>query len=871
MSERARGPSRGPRLAGTVGRFLITAGLLAGLGSLAWAGTIAMSWDPVSDPDVAGYRVYHGLSANNLDQMTDVGLTTSTVLSDLAECTIWHVGVKAYDEGGLESPAFSNLIRGYPKPRIDTLSPESIEPGETLTFTVRGVNFDPGDPGDPLHPQARAYVDYPGVEVEAVEVESCQRMLVTVTAAEWADEGWVALYVENPDLSWDDPGNHPWVFGQKSAAFRVKREDGTGPSVDSTAPGAGATEVPANVLPQVLFSEPVDPSTVTPATVRLVDAAGAPVAAETGSPVVDGATVTIRPARPLEADATYQIAVTGGSGGVADLDGNPMASDYLQSPGFTIMSEARSDESNGPAVRASSPAPGAVDVPSDLAEVRITFDRDMRGLLGAIDRDELRRRFRVLQDGDAVAQANGSPEFRRSGQEVVILLAEPLLESHPYTTLVHLADDGLHQQLEQAGHSDLAMGGVWMTSPAWRVEGPFEKVTWVPGGDTSTSEATLHMEARLSADNTGVAENAEFRVYFSEPVTKSSRRPEAFRVTVQENRRYRPVELEEPIQALDGGRVVVLVPRQPLPSGVRGQVRVFTGRDGVELQGSGGPFHLPAGAPMSAPFATGVSAEPSAWTFGEAGSDEAAPGQMALAWGEPTDELTAGFEVEVLDAAGGEPLQVLDAGPATQLQIPGLEDGREYLFRLRPYDLWGHEAQEAGRDVRSMASPRVDEIDGEPQPGEETLVSLRGANFMDGARVVPRRDEVRFGRATVVRDDLIVVPVIVGASVEESPALTPDDVLVVNPSPKAVEYFQAHPQAADVNGSGTVDEQDVEHLRQRLGVTPGDPRYEPAVDPNGDGVVDGIDVDIIEQHIDEQHIDEQRLDDERTDGRSHRR
>jgi hypothetical protein len=317
-----------------------------------------------------------------------------------------------------------------------------------------------------------------------------------------------------------------------------------------------------------------------------------------------------------------------------------------------------------------------------------------------------------------------------------------------------------------------------------------------------------------------------------------------------------PVELREPISAIDGGKTVVLVPRQPLPDGTRGRVEVSTGEDGVHLSGSSGVYSMPEGTPMTAPFATGVSAAPAAWTFGEAGGDASAPGQMPLAWGEPTDELTAGFEVEVLDE-GGETLQVLDAGPATQLRIPGLEDGRTYRFRLRPYDLWGHESREPGREVVSMASPRVVEIDEQPEPGDETLVSLRGANFMDGARVVPKRDGVRFGAATVVRHDLIVVPVLV----DQAAPLELDDLLVVNPSAKAVEYFQAHPEAADVDGSGTVDARDAEYLRELFGVTPADPRYTPAVDPNGDGVVDGIDVDIIDQ----------RVDTSRPDGRSHRR
>jgi len=47
------------------------------------AGTISVAWDPVSDPDLAGYRLYWGNSARNYTQQQDVGLVTSATLSGL--------------------------------------------------------------------------------------------------------------------------------------------------------------------------------------------------------------------------------------------------------------------------------------------------------------------------------------------------------------------------------------------------------------------------------------------------------------------------------------------------------------------------------------------------------------------------------------------------------------------------------------------------------------------------------------------------------------------------------------------------------------------------------------------------------------------
>lgn len=806
----------------------------------AHAGEIELAWDDVPATDLAGYRVYYGTSADRLDQTEWAGDQTRYSLS-VGDCQVWHVGVKAVDEGDLESPGFQRLVRGYPRPQIGTVSPEEVPPGMTETLIVRGANFDPGNPSDPSHPSAVASSTTSGVEVLSTDVVSCTELRVEVRIEEWVPEGEAELTVENPDLTHGDPVGKPWVFGRKSAAFRIKAAPDDPLSVTGTAPEPGTDNVPANVLPRVIFSNPLDPATVSAATVRLVDADGAPVS---GSPSVEGSAVTVTPARPLAEGETYRLAVTGGAGGVADRNGNTLPEDYVQPAGFTIMEDPRSDEANGPRVRAADPEAGALDVPPDISEVRITFDRDVSGLAQVLSREELQRRLQVRGERGAVTQTPGSPEFRHGGQEVAILLAEPLLESRTYTTVVHLADDGLHRRLEDAGHGDLAMGSVWKSAPPWRTEGPLEDVSWVDPADTSAATHSLPLAARLRSDNTGVPDRAEFRLRFSSPVAPESLDPQVFRIDIQRGRSQRPVELEQPIETLEGGRVVVLDPAEPMPSGVRGRVRVFTGPSGVELIGPDGRFTIPSGFPMTARFATAVSAEPSAWTFGEAGSPAPQRGQLELGWAEPTDDVTAGFEVEVLDAEE-RPIRVLDAGPATELQVTGLADGREYHFRLRPYDMWGHAAEEPGRTFAAMPAPRVTEVDGEVTPGDESLVSVRGANFMDGARVVSRRDGLSFGRATVIRQDLIVVPAVTA----EAAPVTPEDLTVVNPTPKSTVYFHEHPEAADVDGSGQLDARDAQFLRDRVGMTRDDPRYRPAVDPNGDGVVDGIDVGLIEDQL----------------------
>jgi hypothetical protein len=111
---------------------------------------------------------------------------------------------------------------------------------------------------------------------------------------------------------------------------------GQGPQVTGATPADGASDVSVDVEPTVTFDEPLDPVSVNPTTVQLVDASGQPVPQASGSPSLsaDGLVVTITPAEALEELSVYKIRVRGGDGGVQDEDGNPMADDWSQPNGF---------------------------------------------------------------------------------------------------------------------------------------------------------------------------------------------------------------------------------------------------------------------------------------------------------------------------------------------------------------------------------------------------------------------------------------------------------------------------------------------------------------------------------------------------------
>jgi len=74
------------------------------LATTAFAATrsVSLSWDPNTEPDIAGYKVYWGTSSGVYNQPIDVSQTTA-VVPDLAVGLRYYFAVTAYNEAGMES------------------------------------------------------------------------------------------------------------------------------------------------------------------------------------------------------------------------------------------------------------------------------------------------------------------------------------------------------------------------------------------------------------------------------------------------------------------------------------------------------------------------------------------------------------------------------------------------------------------------------------------------------------------------------------------------------------------------------------------------------------------------------------------------
>jgi hypothetical protein len=97
-----------------VGPTLILLGSVGSGCSSREIGSIKLAWDPSTDPNVAGYKVYYGRSPGKYAPGIDVGNVTTYDLTGLIKGQKYYLAITAYDKAGKESK-FSTEIIGTAK------------------------------------------------------------------------------------------------------------------------------------------------------------------------------------------------------------------------------------------------------------------------------------------------------------------------------------------------------------------------------------------------------------------------------------------------------------------------------------------------------------------------------------------------------------------------------------------------------------------------------------------------------------------------------------------------------------------------------------------------------------------------------------
>lgn len=89
-----------------------------------FAGNVTVSWDPNSEPDLGGYKIYYGTESGTYDKVVNVGSITSQKIENLTDGQTYYFVVTAYDASGNES-SFSAEVNIVVQPPQDTEAPKA--------------------------------------------------------------------------------------------------------------------------------------------------------------------------------------------------------------------------------------------------------------------------------------------------------------------------------------------------------------------------------------------------------------------------------------------------------------------------------------------------------------------------------------------------------------------------------------------------------------------------------------------------------------------------------------------------------------------------------------------------------------------------
>jgi hypothetical protein len=89
------------------------------------AAQVTLQWDPNTEPDLLGYKVYYGCSSRSYQFNNDVGNKTTCTVSNLEDGKAYYFAVTAYDTSGNESNYSGEVVYNSPTSCTFSISPSS--------------------------------------------------------------------------------------------------------------------------------------------------------------------------------------------------------------------------------------------------------------------------------------------------------------------------------------------------------------------------------------------------------------------------------------------------------------------------------------------------------------------------------------------------------------------------------------------------------------------------------------------------------------------------------------------------------------------------------------------------------------------------
>ena len=333
--------------------------------TLASATSVRVDWtkSPQSDGVV---------SYNILRNGTKVGESTTFSFTDtgLAEKTTYRYTVSANCTSGLlsdaspESAAATVITADVTPPRIILVNPSSGQTGVSTSGTVAATFNEAMDPTTLNTTTFSLKITDTGVNIPGtVTYTAATRIAEFKPTNPWPSGTSITATITTgaKDIS----GNALQLTAGSPGIWSFTTRDDIPPTVSSTVPANGATNVTATAPITVTFSEPMDATTITSSTITLrVTSSGSAVA---GTVSYNAATrvATFTPTSTLSAPVSYTATV---SSTVKDVAGNAMGTDVVFS--FTTR------DTTAPFVVSTSPADLATNVAAN-AVISAIFSKAM--------------------------------------------------------------------------------------------------------------------------------------------------------------------------------------------------------------------------------------------------------------------------------------------------------------------------------------------------------------------------------------------------------------------------------------------------------------------------------------------------------------
>ncbi len=374
--------------------------------------------------------------------------------------------------------SFTTEVGDITPPTVTSVTPANGATGVLVGSTVTAVF------GEPMNAST--------ISGSTVELRNSSNLLVTATVSYNAgtktvtlapstalanSQVYTAKIISGAAGVKDISGNA--LAADFSWSFTTEAGDITPPTVTSITPANGATGILLNSSITAVFSEAMDASSISGAAIELRNALGILVTA-TVSYDATTRTATMTPSGLLASLQIYTVTIKGGSTGVKDAAGNPLAADFTWSFTTVVVDIVP------PTVTSVAPANAATSVSLNTS-VTATFSEALNASTVSGTTFQLRDAASNLVNGTVSSSSN----------QITLVPAVPLAASTTYTATITGGASGV---------KDLA-GNVLASNYTWT----FTTVANTGGTTYTVFQSSSTPAVPLANDGTGIELGMRFR------------------------------------------------------------------------------------------------------------------------------------------------------------------------------------------------------------------------------------------------------------------------------------------------------------------------------------------------------------------------